>query len=517
MSMPFDGPLVSLSPANTTGGGVATPDLVQGLQALSDATGAYNHAEAYYRGEVPEFFASVRLRRAMMRSGTPFRLNFARTAVDAVTERLKLAAVNSTDDQADAALQAMWLRNKMSLQSRQIIRRACEYGDAYVMVWPSPDDTGIDVFYNSPQCVRLFYDAENPLRKSYALKRWALPDKRVRVDLYYPDRIEKYVTKPGAAGKDAAEWLPFVDDPADEWPYVNPFGEVPVFHFRTDQPYGEPEHKGFYGPQDMIHKLAISHMSGVDYQAFPQRWALVHPDSDTSEAAAADEDVFAFPDATTGTTVPPLGEARSQYTADPGSVWFMRGVQGVGQFDTAPPSNFTDPMLTYLRMGAEITNTPLHRIDPTGDAPSGESLRTAEAPFVAKVEDRQLSFGDTWAELFRFALALAGFDGVDVAVRWVPAETVNDLEGWQTVMAKLQAGVPPEQAFVEAGYSTDQVESWFGDRDVDLPFSVDLLVKIGQALASLGTAQSLGVVSSDQVQALISAVMDGSVADGDAA
>jgi hypothetical protein len=475
------------------------------LEAIDDAAPAYHRAEAYYEGDIPEFFASVRLRRAMARTGVAFRFNFAAIPVDAVVERLKLAAVTSADTATDTALNEIWLRNKMALQSRQIIRRACEFGDAYVIVWPNDDTGEVDIFYNSPKCVRLFYDVENPLRKSHAIKRWVLANKQTRADLYYPDRIEKWITKPGAKGTKAGDWMEFTEEDGT-WPVDNPFGEVPVFHFRTDQPYGDAEHKGFYGPQDAIHKLIASHMAGVDYQSFPQRYALVHPDSDTSEAAAEDEDTFAFADVTTGDTVPPMGEARSQYTADPGSLWFMRGVTGVGQFDTAEHQNFTDPMMVYLRMGAEITNTPIHRIDPTGDHPSGESLRTAEAPFVHKIEDRQLSLGDAWREMSTFALKIMGFVNPDVTVRWTPAQTVNDLEGWQTVAQKLAAGVPAEQAFLEAGYSDEQVEKWF-PQDNDMPFSVDLLVKIGQALASLGTAQSLGVLSGDQLQALVNSVV----------
>lgn len=490
-------------------------DLMDGLEALDDAEPGYTKAQQYYEGDIPEFFASARLRRAMMRSGIALRFNFARMPVDAVVERLRLAAVNTTDQSADDVLGQLWLDNKIMLQSRQIIRRACEFGDAYVMVWPDPDDeTKIDIFYNSPQCVRVFYDAENPLRKSYAIKRWAV-GKQVRVDLFYSDHIQKWISKPGSKGTHAQDWIPYTDQPDDLWPYLNPFGEIPIFHFRTDQPYGEPEHKGFYGPQDAIHKLILLHMAGVDYQAFPQRWMTLDPDTDTSEAADADEDTFSFADTSTGSTIPPAGEARSQFQADPGSLWMLKGAKGVGQFDVADHGNFTDPMLTYLRMGAEITNTPLHRIDPTGDHPSGESLRTAEAPFVHKIEDRQLSFGDTWRELFVFALKVAGFANPEVTVRWTPAQTVNDLEGWQTVAQKLAAGVPAEQAFLEAGYSDEQVEMWFGSSDQDIPFNVDLLVKIGQALASLGTAQSLGVLDSARLQQLVDSIIPLPTAEND--
>jgi hypothetical protein len=444
----------------------------------------------------------------MARSGIAFHFNFAKTPVDAVTERLQLAAVTSADQAVDKTLQDIWLRNKLALQSRQWIRRVSEYGDAYVLVWPSPDDEGqVDIFYNSPHCTRVFYDEENPLRKSFAIKRWNSGDKQVRVDVFYRDRIEKWITKPGAKGTKPGDWMEFTDQEGDAWPYDNPYGEIPVFHFRNDQPYGCPEHKGFYGPQDAIHKLILSHMAGVDYQAFPQRYALTNPDTDTSEAADLDEDTFSIADTGTGATHPPAGEAGSQFVADPGSLWFMRGVTGVGQFQTADHHNFTDPMLVYLRMGAEITNTPLHRVDPTGDHPSGESLRTAEAPFIHKIEDRQLSYGDEAREMFTFALRVAGHANPSVTVRWTPAQTVNDQEGWQTVQTKLTAGVPVEQAFLEAGYSDEQVEAWFGSNENDLPFNVDLLLKIGQALASLGTAQSLGVLNPEQLQQLVAAVV----------
>jgi hypothetical protein len=459
VTVTYDGPLTMAdAPPVETG---QLGDLMNGLAALTAATPDYERAAAYYEDRVPEFFASIRLRRAMARSGIGFRFNLAAVPVDAVVERLKLAAVTCTDPAGDAALRELWLRNKIALQSRQWIRRACEFGDAYVIVWPAPDGSGVDISYNSPQCMRMFYDLENPLLKSHAVKRWQLADKTWRADVYYPARIEKWVTKPAATGDKPGDWLQFTDDDA-EWPVPNPFGEIPVFHFRTDWPYGVPEHKGFYGPQDAIHKLILSHLAGVDYQAFPQRYAMITADTDSSEAAATDEDEFAFADTGAGGTVPPLGEARSDFVSDPGSLWYMKGVTGVGQFTTADHANFTEPMMSYLRLGAEITNTPLHRIDPSGDMPSGESFRASEAPFVHKVEDRQLMLGDTARETFTFALLVAGFPAADVTVRWTPAQTVNDLEGWQVVAQKIAVGVPKDQAFLEAGYSDEQVEAWFG-------------------------------------------------------
>lgn len=435
-----------------------TTDLGRGLRDLDDTQYRYRVAQAYYEGNVPEVFSSIRMRRAMARTGIGFNFNFAASVVDAVVERLEIAAVSTPDvPAAQTTLDEVWRDNKLDLEARNIFRAACEFGDAYLIVWPDADTDRVNIFYNSPLCVRLVYDAENPARKSFAIKRWQLNDGSFRVDLYYPDRIERYISPPKVQHPKETDYAGYADD-GEEQVLDNPFGEVPVFHFRTDTPYGDPVHRGAYGPQDAIHKLIVSHMASVDYQAFPQRYALTAPETDSTEAAALDESEFSFA-SDTGATSTSGGEPQSQYTSDPGSLWYMQGITSVGQFATADPANFTNPMLTYLRCMAQITNTPLHRIDPTGDAPSGESLRTAEAPFIRKVRDIQLSFGATKREALTFALRVAGIDA-QVDVRWSPAASVDDETGWTTAGLKLDAGVPPRQVLMEAGYTSDQVDGW---------------------------------------------------------
>ncbi len=447
-------------------------DLATALTALDDAEPAYQTATSYYGGAAPEVFATIRMRRALAKTGVHWKFNFAKTPVDAVADRLEIAAVTAATPAATAEVQDFWADNALDLEAPRIMRRACEFGDAYVIVWPSepvdPDGNGdvdVDIYYNSPNTVRVFYDPANPLRKSYAVKRWQLNSGAWRVDLYYADRIEKYQTKPGAKGCKAGDLVFYVDEEGDEWPYANPFGAIPVFHFRTDRPYGEPLHKGFYGPQDAINKLIVSHLSSVDYQTFPQRYALMAAEADTSEAADVDDDWGSFP-TDTGGTAHTGSDSRSQLTSDPGSLWMLRGMQGVGQFDAANPAVFTDPMATYLRFGAQITTTPIHYFDPQGDAPSGESLRTAEAPFVKKVRNLALSFGATWRELFEFALSIIGIDAT-VDIRWAPIASVDDETAWTTAVTKVQVGVPRRQVLMEAGYTAEQIDQWGEDAEAE--------------------------------------------------
>lgn len=513
----------------------AGSDLQVALDELAEAADDYEIAEQYYEDKRPEVFASTRLRRAMGRTSTAFHLGFARKPVDTITERLEISAITSTSEAAKSRIDDLIADNKLNRAMKNWFRRAGEYGDAYVIVWPSPmpdvpdgqlvdtDADGIqnvDVFYNSPHCTRVFYDPENPTRKQYAIKKWVLTaTKQVRVNLYYPDRIEKYITNVGVLHPKATDLKPYLDsdnelvDPDNpragrQWPVPNPFGEIPVFHLRNDDPYGTPEHKGFYGAQDAIRKLVLGHMASVDYNSFPQRWALADAESDATDLEADDDDMAEFALTDTGGTRNLGGDPQSQLSADPASVWLLKGYKGVGQFEAADPAKFTDPATLYLRMGAMITDTPVHRIDPTGASESGESRRAAEAPFTKKVVDRQASYGDTIREIFEFALnKILGIGDVEVTVHWKSAESVDDQQGWQTLLLKLQAGLPVKQAFLEAGYTKDQVTEWFGEDDIDLPIQVDLLLKIAQALAAFAPALGANVVSDEQVQAIISAVM----------
>lgn len=513
----------------------ASSDLQVALDELAEACDDYEIAEQYYEDKRPEVFASTRLRRAMGRTGTSFRFGFAKKPVDTITERLTISSITSTNPEAQKKIDDLITDNRLWRGFKNWFRRAGEYGDAYVIAWPSPkpgvpsgqlvdtDDDGIDnvdLFYNSPHCCRVFYDPENPTRVAYAIKKWVLTaTKQVRVNLYYDDRIEKYITNVGVLHPKATDLKPYYDgdnelvDPDNpragrQWPVPNPFGQVPVFHLRNDEPYGTPEHKGFYGPQDAIRKLVLGHMSGVDYTAFPQRYALADAESDATDLEADDDDMAEFALEDTGGTRNLGGDPQSQLSADPASVWLLKGYKGVGQFEAADPARFTDPLTLYLRLGAMITDTPLNRIDPSGASESGESRRIANEPFTMKCADRQAAYGATIKDIFEFVLnRILGMGDVEVTVNWAPVQSVEDQEGWAVLLLKLQAGLPVKQAFQEAGYTETQVKEWFGDEDVDLPIQVDLLLKIAQALAAFAPALGARVVSDEQVQAIISAVM----------
>jgi hypothetical protein len=489
-------------------------DLMYGIGELKEARHGYDQAQTYYDGKVPEVFTSTRIRRALARHDIDFDLNFAKTPVNAVTNRLKIASITSPDEVTNTLISKIWQDNQLNLEMPDLFRRAGEFGDAYLMVLPVEDEHGtvlrVDMFYNSPQTVRVIYSEDNPRRKAYTIKKWC-DGPYHRAELYYDDRIERWTTGKNSDGTKPADWLhwPADEEDPESWVSDHDWGEQPVFHFRTDRPYGVPEHYGAYGPQNAITKLQATHMGTVDYQGFPQRYALTEAAStDTSDLEPGDFADDDWPLNENGAGPSDSGDD-SSLKAGPGEMMLLRGFKAVGQFDAAQPGVFLDPIMFNVRAMAQITDTPLRMFDPQSNQRSGESYREEDGPYVSKIENRQMSYGATTHEATVFALRRLGIEDPVVTVDWVPARSVSTAEGWQTVKAKIDAGVPRRQALMEAGYRAEQVDAWLtGVDDSELQRRVDILASLADSAQKLGSAAALGAVTNEQVTALMAGAID---------
>jgi hypothetical protein len=86
--------------------------------------------------------------------------------------------------------------------------------------------------------------------------------------------------------------------------------------------------------------------------------------------------------------------------------------------------------------------------------PSGEALRVAEAPLTKKVVNRQLAFGSTWRDLFKFILRVEGISA-DIEIFWKNPETLDSVDLWDIAVRKKSVGMPLEQILLELGYDTE--------------------------------------------------------------
>lgn len=495
-------------------------DLMSGLFAMAENFDGYQLAEDYYEGCPEELIGNAELRRLLIQGGygERFRINLAKTPVDALLGKVQISSVSTNNEAADKVLTAIRDDNLMQLQEGEVHRRTFEYGDYYVMVWgDEPDDesedgdrslekSGVQISVHGPKTMRVIYDADHPNRKSFAIQSWFNEEtQRWRAELYYPDRIERYVSKTKERPTKEDGWEPFAED-EQESVLPNPYGEIPVFHFRNGLPYGRPEHKDAYGPQDAVNKIVATQMASTDSQGFPQRYGLLDPQGVLDENT---DDPFRDDDSETDDTVDASRKGkRSALRGGPGTMLFLSGLKAVGQFATADAKNFMDPLEVYVRLMAQVTTTPLHYFDPSGDQPSGESLRAADAPLIAKARNRKAYLTQSWRDTYGFALRVAGVTAV-VDVQWAPDTTIDDVAGWDVIEAKIRNGVTQEQALREAGYTDEQVKGFLdaNEEEMALQRRIELLNSTADGLQKLGAAVATGVISQQQVEMLIERII----------
>lgn len=494
-------------------------DLVKGYHELCKHRPDYERAAAFYEGTVEEVYSSAKVTRLLNKFGLDSidTFNFAHIPVDAIANKLHINAVTADDSEADddkptdeksskgkskinEVIEDLWEYNELGEELPAFHKNIGMYGDMYGMVWPVVGDdqstknkaydatktaavlgteataadpsegaeeeianksvVGVDILFHDPLTTRAFYDVENPRRMTYVIRSWEEgegQDLVIRANLFYPDRIERYKHKgrPSKRKNAQSRWEPFTDDgkPAV---LVNPFGQIPFFHYRTDRTYGKPDHINAFGPQLAINKLVTSHLATVDYQSFPQRFLLTDPTADASGMQGADSDPFAPED-----DDDPEEDNLTQLEADPGSVWKLDGFKAAGQFEPANPDAYLKPFDRYVKAMSQVTGIPFHFFDRTGERPpSGENIRQVNETMNAKAETRQLGIGAVHRNLFEFALNLLGHEVERVVITWRPLEVVTDLSGWQAINEKQLAGVPMDVTLVESGYLKSVVEEW---------------------------------------------------------
>jgi hypothetical protein len=543
--------------------------LMESLKQFNDALPGYLLARDFYEGTAGDLFATEKVSRLLANSGVydVEEFNYARVPVREIAKKLGIRAVvcgagDDSDeddsvgekddtlgtedsaptgeaekkklaDKADEMLDELRKRNQLVPEEKQLMLKTSEYGDCYLFVWPvvqateeeaeeafeegmEVDEThtgrvvSVDIFVNDPTSARIFYDPENQLHATHAIKvfEWIDPEQPeadlpcLRATLYFKEYVERWVTPPGSDGGRREDWKPYTPPGVTEWPAENPTGRLPFFHFRTDRTYGTPEHAPAFGPQRLINKLIAAHAVTIDYQSFPQRYALSNPKMDDVLNNLLDPD---FPE---DDDDDPQGSGMSQLRADPSAVWKLPGISSVGQFQPADPRVFLDPLDRYIGSMAELCEIPRYRFTQTAQIPSGESLREENKPLDDKAVERQAEYGSVLGAAYEFALELLGMKDITVTVQWKPTTSASSSDDWGIIEKKIANGVPVQQVLIEAGYAADQVEKWLLDESgADLVRRVALLNSIGTAIQAMAAGAAVGMVSPEQAGAIFAKVL----------
>jgi hypothetical protein len=211
-------------------------------------------------------------------------------------------------------------------------------------------------------------------------------------------------------------------------PVVHNLGRVPVVHYPNNAPmvgdYGISELKDVMPLQDALNKAIADMLVAMEYNAFPQRYAIGIDAPEPNET----------------------GKKRLPWKAGPGEVWYTtKDSAKFGSFEVGALDQFLKVQDQFDLDIARVSSTPVHWLIMTGTPPSGESLKTADAPFSAKIKDRQRSNGAGHAEALSIAFQLMGIkDPLMIDVEWESAEPRSQLEMINMGKIQADAGLPLE-------------------------------------------------------------------------
>ena len=441
-------------------------ELEWALKALRESgrQASYALARRYYDGDHPLMFATSKFESTFGKQLRTVADNLCPAVVDSVADRLKVTGVKAPiaptssstppaprsrppapptppavngdepaelelepeppaepeleppDENTELARRAweIWQRNRMDVRAPETHLEALLTGDGYALVWPT---AGEAVIWSIPACdCAVSYDPNRPgvIRRACRVW-WDEDDGRIHVDIYTEDHVRRWVTRGARKSAQlsprttAREFLPYVAESSGGGSFAvegvepNPYGRVPLVHFpnRAYHRYGTSELKDVYPLQDALNKTVCDLLVSNEFAAFRQRYAT---------GWAPDEPG----------NVSEYGADRMLYTSNE--------LAKFGTFDASDARNFLETIESFRSEVARVSGTPLHYLFITrGDFPSGEAMKSAEARFTRKVENRQTSFGNQWEDLLALAVTMESssstpVDGRELSLEWESAE-----------------------------------------------------------------------------------------------
>lgn len=421
-----------------------------------DRVAGYALYEEFYDGE-RRYPVLDRAKQVLERHGVPFCENFIETVIDIAAQHIKVAGIQVGENQeaSDWLSGPVWRANRMEQVQDTLHTMAMVKGDEFVIVGWDTDANLPRITRNRPEIVKPEYGDDGEML--YAAKVWDTRqrgeqnpdgDPILRMNLYYPERIEKYFA---ADGSDDAEWARWQDPDDGAWPVVwtmdgTPDGEpigIPVVHYRNrpkGRDFGRSDVRGMMSFDAELSKQLIDLFYVMDLQGWPQRWASGIKSDDPLKVAP--------------------GEIMKASSED----------AKFGQFDAADPSNSQTVIEGTLRRWALKTQTPIHLMLVGGQLPTGETLKTAYAGLVKKSEDRHDDFGGSHKDVQRLCLRLARAFGepqfevsedeeADIDVHWEDAEPRNEIDEANAALLHEELGVSQTTTLRKLGYDPDEEAS----------------------------------------------------------
>lgn len=419
----------------------------------------YRQFREYYDGTHDTQLTDRQRQYLELRVGQEFNDNYCPIPVDSLAERLTVTGVQAGDVQSP--IMWSWLKNS-NIDGLQGIVHTCAIrdGDAYLMTeWDN--EKQCPVFTYEMACcdgegVKIHYSTERRNEAEFASKRWRMEQGQGagyvrRMNLYYPDRIEKYVSNQAIS---EGEWQIFTDE-SGAWPlpWTNAAGEpfgIPAQHFKNNEtgyPYGTSELANVIPLQNALNKSIIDLFAAADTTAFRTFWML--GDNPTGVRVSPGSWIY--------TVRPPSGP-------DGAAVGYFPGE------DLTPLIALKDSAAMEI---ARVSRTPLSLFQITGHVASEGTMKQQESGLVSKARKRQVYFGNAWEAALKVARSLWNAYGPgpqldetqSIEMLWANPETRNMKEDLEIATMKAALGVPQARLWSEMGYDAETIEEFKAEND----------------------------------------------------
>lgn len=416
----------------------------------------------YRDGSHPLVYSSAKLKEIFSTIDARFSENWCGVVVDSELDRLDLDPVSVPDDDTlTETLREIWSSSGLDADLYHIHESVLTVGEAFLIVWPN-EDGEVEAYWNDSRLCHAEYEPENPRRVRFATKCWYDEiEGKLYLTMYYPDRLEYYIAdsvtgsevrESTSVGQSVsgiqsiltAQWR--TREPNAE----NPFGVVPVFHFRNNRRRILGELTNVIEIQDAVNKLMADMLIAAEFGAFKQRYVISATGVD--ELVNAPNIIWDIPAAGPGEPTPVIGE-----------------------FSATDINNYLGAISKLASDIGMISRTPRIYFFQGGE-PSGESLKTMEGPLVQKCRRLIKALTPVWRQVCEFMLMLEGSEDVDISKIQVPyrsPETILPFTTAQIRQLSRAAGIPLVTVLREEGWPPEKIDQMLKDMKAEVEMNAE--------------------------------------------
>lgn len=391
--------------------------------------------DAYYSGhhplpEVVDDETRERYLEFMRRSRT----NYMQIVIDAEVQRLRWQGVRvgvGPEAKPDAQTWDLLTSNGIDALFPTAAQVAITQRRAYWSIWYGPNGSNEPQIALEDPCQTIVEYAPGDRRKRAAgLKTWIDDWTGVRfANVLLPDMIHRFAWDDGTSNNRPSGWY------EREAPEVNLLGVVPLIPMVNRptlnlDPDGRSELESLIPIQDRINQTALNRQVAEHHSAFRQKWA-------TGMKIPLDED----------------GKPIQTHKAAIDSFWVNTDPAGKwGEFGATDLANYSGAKESDIQDVSVISATPRHYFTVNGQAPSGDSMKSADAGLVAKCETFLTTSGTP---------ALAELTFLARKIKGLPEQPVMPIYGdpeYQTFAQLVDGNVKLAEArIISLKYAREQI------------------------------------------------------------